>query len=262
VGLVTISLPEKLYFYHSTAECFFAGALALQLGYFVWIYNAGPNKFTTIGLGFVFGVGSILLFFVSSVLMALDDIMKSCRTSILYTDEMATVYSSSGPKAAPAVSAAAKAFASAGTTGGGASSKGNDKNANNDKQNINGGTQGASASKGSEMVTGAKNPRGGGVASEAGGGGGSAESHLQRLAEVAAASQPRSMTTTTTTTTTTTLTMTEPTTTTEAWTASHYDAPTDFYLLDGYHGDQHHHHHASMPFQAAELRNYAEPMPT
>jgi len=261
VGLVTISLPEKLYFYHSTAECFFAGALALQLGYFVWIYNAGPNKFTTIGLGFVFGVGSILLFFVSSVLMALDDIMKSCRTSILYTDEMATVYSSSGPKAAPAVSAAAKAFASAGTTGGGASSKGNDKNANNDKQNINGGTQGASASKGSEMVTGAKNPRGGGVA-RAGGGGGSAESHLQRLAEVAAASQPRSMTTTTTTTTTTTLTMTEPTTTTEAWTASHYDAPTDFYLLDGYHGDQHHHHHASMPFQAAELRNYAEPMPT
>ena len=48
-GLVTISLPEKLYFYHSTAECFFAGAFALQAGYFIWIYNGGPNRFTTIG---------------------------------------------------------------------------------------------------------------------------------------------------------------------------------------------------------------------
>jgi len=117
VGLVTISLPEKLYFYHSTAECFFTGALALLLGYFIWIYNGGPNRFTIIGLGFVFGVGSIFLFFVSSLLMALDDIMRSCRTSILYTDEMASMYASSHQPAAPAVSAAAKAFASAGSSG-------------------------------------------------------------------------------------------------------------------------------------------------
>merc|ERR1712142_299114 len=180
-----MGLPEKLYFYHSTAECFFAGAFALQAGYFIWIYNGGPNRFTTIGLGFVFGVGSILLFFVSSVLMALDDIMKSCRTSILYTDEMASLYACPGPAAAssaPAVSAAAKAFASAGASSKGAattttSAKTNDNtnnvnNNNNDSDHVNninnkqhnkmnkvGSIMGADASKGSEMVTGLFSPQ-------------------------------------------------------------------------------------------------------
>jgi len=111
----------------------------LQLGYFVWIYNGGPNKFDITGLGFVFGVGGIPLFFLSSVLMGLDDIMRSCRTSILYTDEMATIYASTGQKPAPAVSAAAKAFASAGAS------------AVSDKQNV---SVGPGASKGSEMATG------------------------------------------------------------------------------------------------------------
>merc|ERR1712142_1198469 len=184
-----MGLPEKLYFYHSTAECFFAGAFALQAGYFIWIYNGGPNRFTTIGLGFVFGVGSILLFFVSSVLMALDDIMRSCRTSILYTDEMASIYACPGPAAAsaPAVSAAAKAFASAGTSGKGAattSANNNDDNNNinnNDKNNSNhkdnkmnkgGSKEGADASKGSEMVTGLFGPQKDGTCGGVGGGGG------------------------------------------------------------------------------------------
>jgi len=170
---VTISLPEKLYFYHSTAECFFSGALASLLGYFIWIVNGGPNRFSIMGLGFVFGVGSILLFFVSSLLMALDDIMRSCRTSILYTDEMASIYASSHPKAAPDVSAAAKAFASAGASGGASKkaastngqSKPNNQNGNNPANKITDKDNGKNiaenkdgriphASKGSEMVTG------------------------------------------------------------------------------------------------------------
>jgi hypothetical protein len=174
VGLVTISLPEKLYFYHSTAECFFSGALALLLGYFVWIYNGGPNRFTNTGLGFVFGVGSIVLFFVSSLLMALDDIMRSCRTSILYTDEMATIYTCSQPAAAPAVSAAAKAFASAGASGAASgtaasTNQNNNQNNNNNIQNNYGKNNSNSlenkysrnplASKGSEMVAGASIPQ-------------------------------------------------------------------------------------------------------
>merc|ERR1712142_845883 len=193
-----MGLPEKLYFYHSTAECFFAGAFALQAGYFIWIYNGGPNRFTTIGLGFVFGVGSILLFFVSSVLMALDDIMRSCRTSIMYTDEMASIYACPGPEAAsaPALSAAAKAFASAGTSGKGAATtsannnnddnniNNNDKNNGNhkdNKMNKGGSKEGADASKGSEMVTGLFSPQkdgtsgggvGGGVGGVGDGGGG------------------------------------------------------------------------------------------
>jgi len=111
----------------------------LQLGYFVWIYNGGPNKFDITGLGFVFGVGGIPLFFLSSVLMGLDDIMRSCRTSILYTDEMATIYASTGHK--PAVKAAAEAFASAGAS------------AVSAKQNKDV-SMGPGASKGSEMATG------------------------------------------------------------------------------------------------------------
>lgn len=219
------------------------------MGYFIWIYNGGPNKFTTIGLGFVFGVGSILLFFVSSILMALDDIMKSCRTSILYTDEMATIYASSGPEAVPpAVTAAAKAFASAGASGGNAVT---DDNRNNDGKNNKVDTEGgAGASKGSEMVSGTISPRGGG------------ESHLQRLANAAAASGPRPasttaawMTTTTTTLTSTTMTMTTTTeqpTTTNTWAPSnnYYEVPSDFYLF-GRSGDQ-----PSMPFQTTEPRNY------
>lgn len=170
MGLVTISLPEKLYFYHSTAECFFSGALASLLGYFIWFYNGGPNRFTNIGLGFVFGVGSIFLFFVSSLLMALDDIMRSCRTSILYTDEMASIYASSQPKAAPDVSAAAKAFASAGASG---SAKGdaastskkiadNSKDQTTNNQQINNNNSDGRiplAFKGSEMVTGTLSPQ-------------------------------------------------------------------------------------------------------
>lgn len=118
---MTVSLPEKLYFYHSAAECFFSGSLALLLAYFIWIYNGGPNRLINIGLGFVFGLGSIFLFFFSSLLMALDDIMRTCRTSFLYTDEMATVYASTHQKATPAISAAANAFAFAGAAGGGGS---------------------------------------------------------------------------------------------------------------------------------------------
>jgi len=181
--LVTVSLPEKLYFYHSAAECFFAGSLALKLGYFVWIFNSGPNKFFIIGVGYVFGVGSILLFFASSILMALDDIMKSCRTSILYTHEMASVNSSVPQKPAPAVSKAAQAFASAKSSNGGAGNSqktANNKIANNNNNNIGnnkignnnnskigdndqkmleGVRQGPYASTGSEMVTETKTDR-------------------------------------------------------------------------------------------------------
>jgi hypothetical protein len=135
VGLVTISLPEKLYFFHSTAECFFAGSLTLQLGYFIWIYNGGPKRFFTIGLGFAFGIGAIILFFIATLLMALDDIMKSCRTSMLYTDEMASISASTNkPKVTPAVSAAAKAFAA--SKEGPSASSSTDKNKNDRTKDI------------------------------------------------------------------------------------------------------------------------------
>lgn len=126
VGLVTISLPEKLYFYHSTAECFFTGTIGLQLGLVTWICNGGPSRLSMVGFGFLASVAAVVLFFISTTLMALDDIIGSCRTTVLYTDEMASIYASAGKteQLASAMTSAADAFASAGAAGAGATRAG------------------------------------------------------------------------------------------------------------------------------------------
>lgn len=92
LGLVTLSLPEKLYFYHSAAECFFAGALALLAAYSVWTFNVGLKNFGLMGLGFAFGIGSLPLFLISTLLLSLDDIIRCFNSSALYTKEMACLH--------------------------------------------------------------------------------------------------------------------------------------------------------------------------